>query len=678
MVCFQVLLLIGYWYSDKLTSAYSIPRQAVIHSLLVLVAILWVFVAPSDINNVGNAHNAPATWLFYTLLIQIGYPFFILATTSTLLQRWYTNIRHDAEVYWLYIISNAGSMLGVCGFIILIEPTIGLVKQAIFFKWVFAFLMLLLLITAIIYARLGTTQIIEKTGQLFPLEWKQKLRWLLLAAVPSSLLLSVTTHITMDIAPVPLIWMLLLALYLISFMIAFSEWKKISLGFFLKIQMFLCIPLLADFFLDITNSGGISVMLWHMAAFFVTAIVCHRILYQLRPPAAQLTVFYLYMSIGGAIGGTLTTFLAPVLFRSLLEYPLVYALALALRPAAIPISQTWRKDAVIGIAIMAAGIITLYLMRPLLNPLNMAAVGLLLMLGVFIIKFCFEQDTRPLRLGFCYLAAIISGITLTEIRGKAAEIDRNFYGIITVDSSIPDLYSMRHGTTIHGMQYADKIRHLIPLTYYHPSGPLGDLMNSWNSRKKTQHIAAIGLGVGSIACYGRKDDLFTFYEINPAVIKLAQDNRYFSFLKDCPPASKIIEGDARISIAQEKEAFDLLVVDAFTSDAIPIHLLTKQAFDLYWSHLKPGGVVFIHISNRYLDIARVLKAIADDRGMELKVAIDKDISQDKFKQPSRWAIMGSHSAIEEFSLPPRWQKIEEKNPSDLWTDDYSNIFRLLR
>ena len=676
MVCFQILLLAGYWYADRITKLRLPSTQAILHIIVVLIAVSWIWLLPPTIQGTADAYLTPITWQLYTLLTHIGIPFFLLATTSTLLQRWYADIRPNDEIYWLYSVSNIGSMFGVLGFIVLIEPFIGLVQQATLFKWSFTVLGISLLGCALFYSRkkIINTQKIE--ANITPLNWQKKCRWILLAAAPSGLLLGTTTHITMDIAPVPMIWMLLLALYLISFIVAFSQWKRLSLVFLLKIQLILCIPLLFDFFLDIVSGTGIEMMVWHMAAFFVTATLCHRLLFESRPPSNQLTTFYLYLSIGGAVGGVFTNFIAPLIFSSLLEYPLLFALAFMLRPSAF--GSTWLKDLGIASAIFAGLSILFYSAHSLLNPFNNGVVGVLLMLSIFLIKYCFDQKDRPIRLGLCYVAAIMAGVVLADIRGKTAQEERNFYGIVTVDRSDPEAFSMRHGTTTHGAQYIKEEERLIPLTYFHPTGPLGDLMKPLTEKEKPLRIAVIGLGVGSIACYGRKEDEMSFFEINPAVIELANDTRYFSYLSDCAPKIKIITGDGRISIEHEQQKFDLFILDAFTSDSIPVHLLTREAFNSYEKQLTDDGVMFVHISNRYLDLARVLRATAHAEGMEIKIFNDKDAKQDRYKQPSTWAVMGKHENIEKLNLPSHWDDISPDAPSTLWTDDYSNILSLMK
>lgn len=677
MVCFQTLLLAGYWYADRLSTLRSARLQAVIHGLVSAAALAWVWIVPSTLEATANASDHPIRWLLPTLLFHIGLPFFLLSTTSTLMQRWYASMRPHDDVYWLYIVSNTGSMIGVFGFIALIEPLIGLTQQSVFFKYSFLLLTVLLIASAAAY---GKRQFTLAAAPTIPLSvsWKQKLRWIALAAVPSSLLLSTTTHITMDIAPVPLLWMLLLGLYLISFMVAFVQWKRLQLITCLKLQTFLCVPLLADFFLDLTSSGGIAVMIWHMAAFFITAIVCHRILYEARPSTDRLTTFYLYLSIGGAVGGWLTTFVAPYLFTSLFEYPLAFAVAFALRPAEIPIRQTWRKDIGIGFAILVGLCASLYLMSPWLHPFNNALIGVLLMLGIFVLKYCFDQEMRPLRLACAFSAAVIAGALLTHLSHKNVEEARNFYGIITIDGTNPDLWSMRHGTTIHGMQYKEGDQHLTPLTYYHPTGPLGDIMRALNTQERPLHFGIIGLGTGSMACYGRKQDAYTFYEINPASITLARDTRYFTFLSKCTPAIDIVEGDARIKLEQEHRRFDYFILDAFTSDAIPVHLLTTQAFALYRQRIKPGGLVIMHISNRYLNLPLVLEAIARKEGLKLKLFAEKDASQERYKQISTWAVMGDEKVIDALPLPDHWQVPMNSFPIQPWTDDYSNILMIMQ
>lgn len=676
MVCFQILLLTGYWYADLLTKIRFPNIQAVLHVAITAIALSWMWIASADISNLEEAHVNPISWEIYTLFVHVAVPFFLLATTSTLIQRWYASIRANEDVYWLYIVSNIGSMLGVVGFIALIEPFIGLSLQAQLFKWCFSFFALLLICCSFCY---GRKQIVcnQITADTSKLSWATKLRWLLLSAVPSGLLLGTTTHITMDIAPVPLLWMLILALYLISFMVAFSKWRRISLAIFLKIQMLLCVPLLFEFFLDILASAGLSMMLWHMAAFYVTALVCHRLLYESRPSSDKLTTFYLYLSIGGAVGGMFTTFVAPLLFNSLFEYPLLFALALMLRPSSSTTTSSWHRDFGIAAIIFIGLSLLFFLARTLLNPFRNEVVGVLLVLGFFIVKYCFDQKDRPLRLGFCYMAAVFAGVVLADIRGMTAESARNFYGIVTVSKSDPNVFFMRHGTTTHGVQYVSGEKKLIPLGYYHPSGPLGDLMKLVVEKDRPVNIAVIGLGVGSISCYGRKDDKITFFEINPEVIRLAHNINYFTYLEDCDPTIDMVVGDGRINLERDQRKFDAIILDAFTSDAIPVHLLTREAFNLYAKHLNDDGVIIAHISNRYLNLGLVVRAIATAEDMSVRLFFDKNVSQEPYKKESFWTVMGKDEVISKMNLPDHWQDSDQSDPKYLWTDDYSNILLLM-
>jgi SAM-dependent methyltransferase len=652
MVFFQAVLLMGYGYSHLLTHWLSLRNQAICQGALLLTPLLVLpIVVPP--NWVPAPDIDPILSLLGLLLVVVGLPFFTVSTMSPLLQRWFAESGHPAakDPYFLNSASNAGSMLALLSYPTLIEPSLALRPQG--WLWTAGYLLLMAL-TAIcatvacraerrepsidsIAARATASSVASA-----PNDTRAKLLWILLAFVPSSLMLGVTTCLTTDIAPVPFMWIVPLALYLLSFILVFAQppaWVHRSAVWLLPVAVIYLANIMYDNW--VSKEQKIAV---HLLTFFLAAMVCHGELARRRPAAEHLTGFYWWMSVGGVLGGLFTALAAPFIFTSAVEYPLVLVLALALLPPLVAnAGAAW---------------------RPWFNKLTPWALAGL----AAIIFFRFER-LHDAALGSVYR-------------------ERNFYGILDVCAS-PDnrSFTFTHGNVRHGTQFRseDPRMRRIPTLYFFPTGPIGQVFREFRSLGKSK-VAIIGLGAGSLASYAEPKQDFTFYEIDPAVLRIAAQSGYFTFLQDAEARGarvNTILGDARARFQEAPDdAYDLIVLDAFSGDAIPVHLLTREAIELYLRKLKPGGWVAMHISNKYLDLPPVVGDIAQSLQLAARIRNDDNpTEQDRQwgKEPSTWAILARQTSdLGPLANDPLWKPLAGRPNSAPWTDDYSNVFAALR
>jgi hypothetical protein len=493
------------------------------------------------------------------------------------------------------------------------------------------------------------------------------------------MLLAVTTYLATDVASIPLLWIVPLAIYLLTFVIVFA--RKVVV-FRHTFAVWLQPPFLLILAVSIALMMQRSVTALaptHLAAFFLTALVCHGELAKDRPSVAHLTEFYLWMSVGGMLGGIFNVLVAPHVFDSVLEYPIAIVLAAALRPALgsrRPLDRA--LDVLLPVGLCIAIVL---LMRAGFPPKSWGGRAPVWAFGGYAMVILFFQR-RPLRFALG-VAAIFVGATLG--RGVDQTLlfrGRSFFGVYRV-MAYPKHHALQNGTTTHGGQSMYPQFATEPLTYYHRDGPLGQSF-AWLLRKNpNRRVAIVGLGTGTVACYGRPNETWTFYEIDPLIERIAFNPKYFSYLRDCPPAKRIVIGDARLSLAHAPDSsYDYIILDAFSSDAIPIHLMTREALQLYLRKLAPGGSIAFHISNRYLDLEPVVVGLARDARIAGIVGTDVSISREEtmsFKMNSKWIVL-SRSAQDHalLALQPGWRVLAPKADVALWTDDFSNVFSVFR
>jgi hypothetical protein len=699
---FQLALLTGYLYAHATGKWLGVKKQAALHVLLLLLPLLALPIAiPAGWS--PPTSGSPIAWLLALLAVAVGLPFFVVSVSSPMLQTWFAHTRHRAaaDPYFLYAASNVGSMLALLGYPALIEPYIGLRAQSLLWACGYGLLAALVLACAVMLWRLPAAQPAAPRAPAEPLTLARRARWVLLAFIPSSLMLSVTTYLTTNIAPIPLLWVVPLAIYLLTFILVFSGRPILPHALMVRAFPIVLLPLIIVILVQATQPIVMLIAL-HLLVFFVATMVCHGALAHDRPPAAHLTEFYLWLSVGGALGGMFNALLAPLLFTSVVEYPLVLVLAcLALPPTsrATPaasagaaafehrrlaaggwLSNRWPDlalPAALG-ALVAATILGIRAAGISSGPLSMGlafgAPGLLV----------FSFSRRPLRFALGIAALLLASMLYTNDQGRVLLAERSFFGISRVLAEPSGRYlALAHGNTRHGLQSRDPARSRVPLTYYYPSGPIGQVFQAYSGDWAHGRVAVIGLGTGALSCYRQPEQRWTYYEIDPSVVEIARDSGYFSYLRQCAPDLQIAMGDARLSLAGAPDhQYDLIVLDAYSSDSIPIHLITQEALDLYVQKLAPGGILAFHISNQYLDLGPVVGSLARHAGLTALEQDDLVLSAKddaNGKSASQWAVLArSPQDLRRLAGDPRWHLLDAPSGAAPWTDDYSSVLGVFR
>ncbi len=772
MVFFQAMLLAGYTYAHATTAWFGARRQAWLHVVLLLLP--WAFLPFAVQAPMTPASAPPVVRLLTHLCVTVGIPFFVVATTAPLLQRWFAEAAHleARDPYPLYAASNFGSLIALLAYPLIIEPNLGLRRQEVVWAVGYAVLVVLAAVCAVVMRRgrrddddslksLRTTsepgpspprpptcvdlaqspnpprpkrtynsppweggvggvesqrsyaadpaapqplsagerfavELHETDGERPPplpqggsyMDFAERshalrfARWVALAFVPSSWLLGVTTYLTTDIAPVPLLWVVPLALYLLSFILVFARTSRLSYALGAR-----ALPLLA-FPLALVLGLGLAQAFWlplHLLTFFAGALVCHGALARDRPDPQRLTEFYLALALGGVLGGLFNALIAPSIFNRLTEYPLAVVLGCLALPRvstkSFPLPRAWQtasRYSLWGLPLLIFGLIAL-LVRDA-EGIAMTAAGALLELlaSGLVVYVWYRHRRRPIRFALGMGAALLASGLSNGPGGQPLFRERNFYGTARVTAELTPLgefHRLFHGNTLHGQQNFDPALRRDALAYFHRTGPIGQILMSPQVRPS---VAIVGLGTGSLAAYAKHNERWTFYEIDPAVIRVAGDPRYFTFLGDCKASHvEVLEGDARLRLREAtKHEFALIVLDVFSSDAIPTHLLTREAFALYRAKLAKGGLIAFHITNRYLDLEPVVGAGARDAGMVCRVRYDLTLTDEEKregKQPSIWAVLATHE--EDFGAiahDPRWRPARVPSGTRSWSDDFSD------
>ena len=687
MLFFQILLLAGYLYAHETTRRLGVRRQAVLHLGVVLLPLVVLPLGVPDGAAAPGGGETPVVALLGVLVLAVGLPFFVVSATAPLLQRWLAGTDHPAarDPYFLYRASNLGSVVGLLAYPLAAEPTLRLGQQGLLWAVAYGGLVLLVGACVVVIRRSGQAAEPSAVGIALPearepvaapISARRRLRWIALAFVPSSLMLGVTTYLTVDLAPIPLLWSLPLSLYLISFILAFAPGARNERRQRIVVLILPLIALVLSIALVLEAHDPLWLLLpLHLAGFFVAALACHGELARDRPPARSLTEFYIWIAVGGALGGVFNALLAPVLFDSLLEYPLLIVLAclcLPKRPGRFPAGpQTRWLD--LGVPLLLGAVTATILAVTARGGPELATVGqgfaLSLAAGIAL-----NFARRPLRFALSLAAILIAGAALAPADPVLYQ-ERSFFGINRVEAQPGGFHRLVNGTTTHGGQYTGE-RRLEPVTYYDPSGPVGQIM-ARVPRSGAGRVAVLGLGSGGLACYAGASERWTFFEIDPKVERMARDPRLFTYLRDCPGRHEVVLGDARLSVAGAPDrAFGLIVGDVFSSDAVPAHLLTREALALYRSKLTPDGALALHISNRYLDLEPVVAALAADAGM---TCLGRDEPRRARvgvpgKLPSHWTVLAERrGTLAGLSSDPRWRPCRREADDRVWTDDFSNI-----
>ncbi len=724
---FQMVLLAGYVYGYVLDRYLKPSMQFLVHAVVVGAACLWLPLGLSGAEAGaagmvggagGHAEVELSLWLTRVLVGAVGAPFFVVSTTGPLLQRWFsrTGHAHARDPYFLYAASNAGSLLGLAAYPLAFEPLMGVRMQG--WAWgigygIFAALAMLCGVMALRGGRDQARAGVERKGPVArraggsapegpgPVEgvaWKRRMRWLVLAAVPSSLMLGVTQQVATDVASVPLLWVIPLGLYLLTFILAFSPRVRVAprtLGYALVALA----PALVTTLVLGMRGHLLVLTAAHFGTFFVAALMCHRMLADNRPAPERLTEFYLMLAVGGAVGGLFNTLVAPVCFDNVYEYPIALAAALLLRPSGGPGVRGGSavRAAVLPLLMLVMllamaiffehwdwhekiGIATVWGLEPCARtviPLGMMALAL----------------RRPAQLAACFAVYAGSFYFMSPISlSRLVYQERSFFGVLRVTEQMGGAWrTLSHGTTNHGMQvFTSEDLRRMPVSYYYPTGPIGQLFSALGGDPRTTDVAVIGLGTGSLAAYAREGERYTFYEIDSAVVRIARGtgmpSPLFTFLHDARGMVDVVIADGRQGLLKHAEdgQYGLLFVDAFSSDAIPVHLLTREAFEVYLRKLRPDGLLVVHISNRHFELSPIVARIAGELGCVCVLNLDPpptDAESRNAKQQSTWMIVArTEQALAPLVSVPgsRWTAVEAGRRAPLWTDDFSNVLGALK
>ena len=693
MLVYQALLLGGYAYAHWL-GRFAVRRQAAIHVALLLAAALWLPIGIAQI--APPAPGQEALWVPLLLTASIGPVFFVVAAQAPLMQRWFAADSRAGDPYILYAASNLGSFAGLISYPALVEPSLPLATQS--WGWTAGYALLILLVAASAAARWrggagDAGAAAAGAGEPAP-PLRRRIHWLLIAAVPSGLMLSTTTHLTTDIVAMPLLWVLPLGLYLLSFVIAFSTLDRVTqiVGFFAPAV------LLGVGGLALLSSGGgaMLIALASLGMLFIVATALHAYLYHLRPAPEHLTLFYLIMSAGGVLGGLFAALIAPLLFDWVYEHPLLTLAAALLLP--LPKLIPW--DSAFGLSPRAARLVVALLVALAAfaawrmsagwtGRFEGAAAGwgaLIFTIGLFVIgwRWAYVAALALLMLGVGGWGTVQESFTGMRVR--------SYFGVYTVtDDPWRHQRRLAHGTTLHGLQRTDAGHEYDPTTYYGPQSGVGLTLDRAEALAGPDAaIGVVGLGAGTLSCYRRPGQRWTIFEIDPAMVEIARDPAKFTFLSHCAGDVPIVLGDARLEIAKQPPGrLDILVIDAFSSDAIPLHLLTEEAIGIYARALKPGGILLIHISNRFFDLEPVLAAEAQARGWAAAIRMDPGPArEDEDLTGSNWvALAATPQRLAQLTGPlePRekaredgvWVPLEARPHFDRWTDDYASTLPVL-
>jgi hypothetical protein len=638
LLFFQASLLAGYLYAHCSTRYLKPRRQALLHLALLAASIALLPILPSEHWKPAAAGD-PSGRILLLLTATIGLPYVLLSTTSPLLQAWYVAAKPGVVPYRLFALSNLGSLLALCSFPLLVEPLFTTHTQA--YGWSGIYVLFVVLCGLLAWNARNHEAVKESPSAVDSPPWQSQLLWISLAACGSALLLSITTHLSTNVAPIPLLWVVTLGVYLLSFIICFERERIYHRAVFLPLLM---AALGAAAFALYYNRGNLNIK-WSipifLAALFIGCIACHGELARLKPDPRHLTNFYLMVALGGAIGGLFVAIGAPHLFHTYAELPLSLVACAALVTVVLWVAPGhWPR-------------------RFVLPTGRIAMIAFTIALAVYIIHYKGLDDRR-----FDFSA-------------------RNYYGVLRVYDlkESADQTAERvliHGTITHGTQLTDPEDRDTATTYYGPNSGLGRAIRYFQAMQPSVRVGMIGLGAGVTAAWGRPGDFFRFYEINPLDLDIA--STWFTFLKDCKADHQILLGDARLTLErQPSQQFDVLGVDAFSSDAIPVHLLTREAFELYFRHLNRGGILAVHVSNRYLALEPVVERNAADLA-KVAMEVNDDGEDADYLSKSDWILVASNRApftdglFHASGIKPAAPRPDLRP----WTDDYSNLLQILK
>ena len=683
MLVYQALLLAGYAYAHRLTREPA-RRQAFIHIALFAVALLWLPLGLAGLQ--PPADGSPIFWVPWLLIASIGPLFFVVAAQAPLMQRWYALSGNEGEPYALYAASNIGSFAGLIAYPLIVEPFTTLQSQKWIWSSIYLALMALVAICALQLWRKSadTPEAPTVAEERSDISWRRRLYWIALAAVPSGLMLSTTSHLTTDLMAMPLLWVIPLGIYLLSFSVAFADDRMFANIFTRMAPVVLVIA--GSFVFIVWGKAAINGMVASLSLLFVVAVSLHAEMYRTRPAPSELTSFYLMMSVGGVIGGLFCAILAPLVFNWTWEHPILILAAAVLLPKVglITLDHSNKKItsamAILGIIALAFAVYGV-----LSEPAEITITKVVLASAIMAIGIVTAGFRLPFLLSVAALLTINGGWSNFKKSTDGSRM-RSYFGTYTVTDSGNARWLM-HGTTMHGMQLRDEPTR--PISYYPVTSGVGiALTKAPELYGPTASIGVVGLGTGTLACYRKPGQYWQFFEIDPLVIEIARERKIFSFLERCAPDVPITLGDARLTLAQAPQGkFDMLALDAFSSDSIPLHLLTKEAFATYSRALKPDGLLLVHISNRYIDLNPVVAAEAKANGWHAALRHDRptEALMKKGDRASQWialsrdpkklaTLTGKVGTIKNrYYIADQWVALDPPGDTDPWTDDYASV-----
>jgi hypothetical protein len=708
LVYFQMVLLCGYLITHRVGTGQGreLRRVAAFYlaSLATLLALGYYvqpFAIQTRIPSWNSARLGPATGLLGTLCFSATLPLVMVAATAPLLQCWFALSGHPRahDPYFLYAASNCGSLLALLAYPFVIEPNLGLRVQGQVWRTGFLILAMLVLGCGLLARRLSRSGAVgdEAHDRAARPDSRRghadldsvtnpplvtRLRWLVLVFVPSSWLMGVTTYLTTDMASIPLFWIMPLALYLLSFIVAFARMAAQVVRAANALLPYLVLLLV------LVLSAGLGHVLWiplHLLVFFVGSVACHGALARSRPSVRHASAFYVTIATGGLLGGVWTALVAPLVFNRVVEYPLAVVLACLVAPG-IKCRQEGRALKELAGDWIFAGIVFVLVSIVATNQLGLAdsvvgVLGVMIASGMGILA-CLTAGRRPFRFALTAASVLAASGLSPGPMGRLLHIERNFFGVIRVTYDAErNAHRLFHGSTLHGQQSLNPALRPKPSTYYARSGPIGQVFEALQSRllKPGTRVAIVGLGVGTLACYSQPGQRWTFYEIDGAMERIARDPRFFTYLQDNRDALvNVVLGDARIRLGDAPNgAYRLIVLDAFSSDVIPVHLLSIEAIRLYRRKLAEGGVLALNLTNRYLDLEPVMGRQAENEGLTCRIRYDLEVSaveKRAGKQPSIWAVIAAAERdLGILAADPRWRSPAPRIGAAVWTDDYSDL-----
>ncbi len=681
MLVYQTLLLGGYAYAHALARIRPM-LQAFVHLGVLLVGAAWL---PIGLSLAGSpAGVTPALWVPWLLGASIGPLFFAVSAQAPLVQRWFSIASRGGDPYALYAASNLGSFGGLIAYPLLVEPLLPLRQQSWLWSGGYVLLIALVAACALRLPRAATGEVARPSS--VPASRRRVLHWIALALVPSGLMLATSTYITTDIVAMPLLWVLPLGLYLLSFTIAFAANREIA-DLLTRIAP-ITILLFGGVMIGGFNEQPLVNLAIALTLLFMVSVALHTQMYRLRPEPDRLTGFYLAMAFGGALGGVFAGLIAPVVFDWTYEYPILIFAAGLLVPQVFlthAIRGLWttpakRRIAYAGVAatLLAMSALTFWGPAELFGEGHQGLTFIVIAaIGVMSVGARFSYATI-----LAVTLVIFGGWRAVELSLEQGARTRSYFGVYTVREA-RNVRELDHGTTVHGIQFlGNPVLERLPTTYYAPPSGIGLAMGALDRLYSTHaRVGVVGLGTGTLACYAQPNQRWRFYEIDPAVIRIARDTGQFTYLRNCLPDPTIEVGDARLSLERDVPAsLDLLALDAFSSDAIPMHLMTREAFAAYARVVQPKGLLLVHISNRFLDLEPVVAAVARAGGWHAAKLYYQPPKYTAIASASQWiALSRDADTLKALAAGEGdWQPLTQRPGLAAWTDDYSTILPLLK